>query len=88
MAMCTAEEASQMIWDDFDSGGELDIEEDPSFPLPLDEDECDPSLLSPLLSAALSPEPSLSTSQSSSPPQSPHSQTFSLSPPPTVRSRS
>ena len=37
--MYTAEEeASQMIWDDFDSGGELDIEEESRFPLPLDED--------------------------------------------------
>ena len=38
MARYTAEEALCML-EEFDSGGELDIEEDPLFPLPLDEDE-------------------------------------------------
>ena len=39
MARYTAEEALGVICDEFDSGGELDIEEDLSFPLPDPEDD-------------------------------------------------
>ncbi len=58
MAMYTVEEALGMISDEYDSGGELDIEEDPSFPLPMVEDEWDPGLPSLLPSGSSSPQPS------------------------------
>ena len=70
MARYTAEEALEMICDESDSGGELDIEEDLSFPLPhlSDDNEGEPSpspspYLLPLL--PLSPSLSLSSSLSS-----------------------
>ncbi len=45
MSLLTAEQALEMVFmsdaDDFDSGGELDIEEDPAFPLPHGDDSSD-----------------------------------------------
>ena len=59
MSRYTAEEALEMICDQFDSGGELDIEEDFRFPLPHPSDDDDEGDLS--LSPPLSPSPSLIT---------------------------
>ena len=72
MARYTAQEALEMICDEFHSGGELDIEEDLRFPLPHlsdEDDERDPSP-SPPLSPSPSWSPSLSPSLS--PPLSHH----------------
>ncbi len=45
MSVLTAEQALEMVFmcdaDDLDSGGELDIEEDPAFPLPHGDDTSD-----------------------------------------------
>ena len=62
MARYTREEALEMILDEFDSGGELEIEEDVSFPLPHrgGDDEMEPSPSPPpfpLPSGPLSPSP-------------------------------
>ena len=77
MARYTAEEAIGLICNEFDSGGELDIEEELNFPLPDPYDDDEMEMPSP----SLSPSPPLSPSPAAS-----------LSPPPSpfllVRSRS
>jgi len=64
MAMYTTEEALEMICQEYDSGGEIDIEEDWRFPLQHTEDDSDvdmgvpmqsPSMLPPLSPPSVSP---------------------------------
>jgi len=66
MALYTTEEALEMICQEYDSGGEIDIEEDWRFPLQHTEDDSDVDMGVPMQSPSmlppLSPPPLLSPS--------------------------